>query len=64
MFRYRCDGGRNQEWAVRQAATGHVTRVARHSAKCLEVTGPSRADGAALRQSICTGGTNQQLRFG
>jgi hypothetical protein len=34
--------------------------VARHSGKCLDVSGKSTADGAGIIQWTCTGATNQQ----
>jgi len=34
--------------------------VARHSGKCLDVSGASTADGASVIQWTCSGGTNQQ----
>ncbi|WP_369332899.1 RICIN domain-containing protein [Nonomuraea candida] len=41
--------------------SGRVRLVARHSGKCLDVTGHSTADGARLIQYACGGGQNQQF---
>lgn len=62
VLQYSCNGGRNQEWAVRSTGDGYVTLTARHSAKCLEVGGASTADGAAVVQRTCDGTAAQQLR--
>jgi hypothetical protein len=37
--------------------------VARHSGKCVDVTGNSAADGASVLQHTCGGGLNQQWRL-
>jgi mannan endo-1,4-beta-mannosidase len=42
---------------------GSGSLIARHSGKCLDVTGISQADHAALQQYRCWGGANQQFRF-
>ncbi|WP_437605438.1 RICIN domain-containing protein [Sorangium sp. So ce834] len=34
--------------------------AARHSGKCLDVVSGSTADGAAVKQFACNGGSNQQ----
>jgi len=40
---------------------GTYTLVNQQSGKCLDVNGASTADGAAIQQWRCTGGTNQQF---
>ena len=43
---------------------GRLSRViARHSGKCLDVSGASTEDGAAIIQWTCHGGANQQWRL-
>src|ERR1044072_933365 len=41
--------------------TNTHTVVNEHSGKCLDVSGFSTADGAAVQQWTCTGGTNQEF---
>jgi len=57
---WACNGGTNQQWRVQDLGTGYVNVIARHSNKCLDVSGASTADGAQIQQWTCTGGTNQQ----
>ena len=45
---------------MQDAGSGYVRLVAAHSGKCLDVTGASTADGAAVIQWTCGSGTNQQ----
>jgi hypothetical protein len=56
---WACHGGTNQQWRV-QDAGGYVNLIARHSGKCLAVSGASTADGAQLVQWTCNGATDQQ----
>ena len=56
-----CQSGRtDQQWQLRDAGSGYVQLVARHSGKCLDVTGYSTADGARVIQYACGTGANQQ----
>ncbi|MEV4116246.1 RICIN domain-containing protein [Nonomuraea sp. NPDC049695] len=41
-------------------ATPSYRTTARHSGKCLDVSGASTADGADIQQYACGSGTNQQ----
>jgi hypothetical protein len=50
----------NQQWQVRDAGSGYVNLVARHSGKCLDVLKKLLTDGAALAQWTCGTGANQQ----
>ncbi|MFE9139094.1 RICIN domain-containing protein [Streptomyces sp. NPDC007355] len=63
VFQYACNGGRNQEWAVRGSG-GYLTLTARHSAKCSRPSGGSTTNGAGAVQWACDGTTSQQLQAG
>ena len=53
-----CAGSDNQAWAVE---TGGVTRLrAKHSGRCLDLTGWSQADGVQIEQWDCHDGENQR----
>ncbi|MFJ7063051.1 RICIN domain-containing protein [Streptomyces microflavus] len=41
---------------------GYVSLKAKHSGKCLDVSGNSTANGARLFQYACGSGTNQQFK--
>ncbi len=56
-------GGANQQWMPVALGGGYYKFVARHSGKCLDVTGVSTADGVQLQQWTCTGGTAQSFRL-
>ncbi|MFI7133616.1 RICIN domain-containing protein [Nonomuraea sp. NPDC050153] len=62
--------GYNQQWKMRTVSgpkwrgTGTPFElIARHSDKCLEVQGASRAHGANVRQANCRGTSNQTWRL-
>lgn len=61
---YRPTTAGNQSWTFRGAADTWKPPALRHSAKCGDVDGTSTADGAAVLQYGCDGGTNQQLKRG
>ena len=42
------------------SGTNYVEIVARHSGKCLDVSGQSTADSARLQKYTCWGGANQR----
>jgi hypothetical protein len=58
-----CTGASGQQWSV-TASGAYVTLRARASGKCLDVSGGSTADSAALLTYTCNGGTNQQWTRG
>ncbi len=43
--------------------SNYVNVIARHSGKCLDVSGNSTGDGAWMQQWTCTGGANQNFQF-
>ncbi|XYH93542.1 RICIN domain-containing protein [Sorangium sp. So ce1128] len=47
----------------RDPTATYYTLGARHSGKCLDVNGASTADGAAVQQWTCNGGSNQQWQL-
>ena len=53
-------GRTNQQWQLPDAGAGYVQIVARHSGRCLDVTGESTADGARVIQYTCGTAANQQ----
>jgi arabinan endo-1,5-alpha-L-arabinosidase len=55
-----CTGAPHQLWTRAAVVGGYLTFTNVNSGKCLEVAGASTANGAALDQSTCTSGTNQQ----
>ncbi|MEU1041485.1 RICIN domain-containing protein [Streptomyces sp. NPDC005551] len=58
-----CTGATAQQWSV-TASGGYVLLKSRASGECLDVSGASTSDGAALLTYTCTGGTNQQWTRG
>ena len=56
-------GGTNQQWKPVYLGNGYWKFVARHSAKCLDVTGTSTASGTQLQQWACTGGVSQSFQL-
>lgn len=56
--------GTNQEWRLVQKDSGYFSVEARHSGKCLSVSGASTQNGATLVQWDCVEGTNQHFRLG
>ncbi len=44
-------------------AGSYYNVIARHSGKCLDVSGNSTGDGAWMQQWTCTGGANQNFQF-
>ncbi|XXY51646.1 RICIN domain-containing protein [Sorangium sp. So ce269] len=48
---------------VQGSGATYYTLGARHSGKCLDVNGASSADGAAVQQWSCNGGSNQQWQL-
>jgi len=50
-----------QQWKFEDAGEGYYRIVARHSGKCVDVSGVSTADGADIIQWSCHGGTNQMF---
>ncbi|MEU8038647.1 RICIN domain-containing protein [Streptosporangium sp. NPDC049078] len=70
LIQWTCtSGAQNQEWRLEQQANGYFLVVARHSNKCLTVTGrytgdSNNKDGDPLIQWTCTSGAqNQEWRF-
>ncbi|MFJ4950012.1 RICIN domain-containing protein [Streptomyces sp. NPDC088760] len=58
-----CTGAGSQQWLV-TASGSYVTLRARASGECLDVSGASTANSAALITYTCNGGTNQQWTRG
>lgn len=58
-----CTGATTQQWAV-TASGSYVTLASRASGECLDVSGASTADSAAIITYTCNGGTNQQWTRG
>ncbi|MFF5532230.1 RICIN domain-containing protein [Streptomyces cinerochromogenes] len=58
-----CTGATVQQWSV-TASGSYVTVRSRASGECLDVSGGSTADSAALITYTCNGGTNQQWTRG
>ncbi|WP_030338633.1 RICIN domain-containing protein [Streptomyces sp. NRRL S-1022] len=58
-----CTGAGSQQWSV-TASGSYLTLKARASGKCLDVSGASTADSAALITYTCNAGTNQQWTRG
>ncbi|MFF1405325.1 RICIN domain-containing protein [Streptomyces sp. NPDC058294] len=58
-----CTGATAQQWSV-VASGSYVTVRARVSGECLDVSGASTADSAAVITYTCTGSTNQQWTRG
>jgi hypothetical protein len=56
-------GGDNQSFRPEPTSDGYYRLVAKHSGKCLDVTGISAANGAAIIQWDWWGGNNQQWRW-
>jgi glucosylceramidase len=56
-------GADNQQWRPVHRGDGTWEFTARHSGKCLDVTGLSTADGARLQQWTCTHGPAQTFRL-
>lgn len=56
-------GGTNEQWLPVALGGGFYKFVARHSGKCLDVTGVSTANGVQLQQWTCTGGVAQSFRL-
>jgi hypothetical protein len=54
-------GGTNQQWLPVSEGNGYFHFVARHSGKCLDVTGVSTADAVQLQQWSCSGGVAQSF---
>ncbi|MBP5910789.1 RICIN domain-containing protein, partial [Streptomyces sp. LBUM 1478] len=50
----------HQLWKKTAVIGGYVTYTNVNSGKCLQVAGASTANGAALEQSTCNAGANQQ----
>ena len=46
VVQWACNGGDNQTWNVEPALDGYSRVIARHSGKCLDVSGASTDDGA------------------
>src|SRR3954470_14832853 len=55
-----CAGTANQQWRLMPNGTGYDGLVARHSGKCLDVTGGPLARAV---QSVCFGGPDQQWQL-
>lgn len=53
-----CNSGANQQWVSTPVGRNHQL-VNVNSGKCLQVSGASTADGAAVVQSTCTGAPHQ-----
>ncbi|WP_181794746.1 RICIN domain-containing protein [Streptomyces sp. WELS2] len=58
-----CTGGAAQQWSV-TASGSYVTLRSRASGKCLDVSGGSTADSAAVITYACNGASNQQWTRG
>jgi Ricin-type beta-trefoil lectin domain/Glycosyl hydrolases family 43 len=58
-----CTGSTAQQWSVVTSGS-YVTLTSRASGECLDVSGASTADSAALITHTCNGGTNQQWTRG
>ncbi|GHF46894.1 RICIN domain-containing protein [Streptomyces griseosporeus] len=58
-----CGTATAQQWSV-TASGSYVTVVSRASGECLDVSGASTADSAAIITYTCNGGTNQQWTRG
>jgi hypothetical protein len=53
-----CSGATTQQW--QPTRTGNTFSLRSSGGLCLEVSGQSRADGAAIAQAACSGAANQQ----
>ncbi|MFD1658788.1 RICIN domain-containing protein [Streptomyces caeni] len=58
-----CTGATTQQWSV-TASGSYVTVTSRASGECLDVSGASTANSAAIITYTCNGGTNQQWTQG
>lgn len=58
-----CTGATTQQWSV-TASGSYVLLKARASGECLDVSGASTANSAALITYTCNAGTNQQWTRG
>lgn len=56
-------GGPNQVWSLADAGNGYYTLHPNSSGKCMDVSGVSVDNGAAINQWSCTGAANQQFKL-
>lgn len=57
-----CAGTTDQQWKVTTNSAGYVALAARVSGECLDVSGGSTANSAAIITYACSGATNQQWK--
>jgi hypothetical protein len=61
---WTCNGGPQQKWAGPAVETvggvNYINLIAKHSGKCMDVTGASTANGAGIQQWTCNGGNQQK----
>ncbi len=58
-----CTGATDQQWSVTTSGS-YVTVKARTTGECLDVSGGSTSDSAAIITYACNGGANQQWTRG
>ena len=69
LQQWGCHVGDNQRFQLTGTtdaagqADGYYKLVARHSGKCVDVSGHATGDGAAIQQWSCNGGDNQRFRL-
>jgi hypothetical protein len=57
-----CTGGTEQKFVAARSGGGYALKNVQNG-RCLDVTGRSKADGAAIIHWVCNGQTNQQWRL-
>ncbi len=63
LIQYLYHGTANEMFTVEKTADGYASFMCLYSRKMLDVTGVSKADGAAIQQWQSTGGDNQKWSF-
>ena len=63
LIQYPFDGQPNQVFNLRPMTDGTYEIIAKHSGKCLDVSGVSKEDGAAIQQWTCLNQPNQKWSF-
>ncbi|WP_254448780.1 RICIN domain-containing protein [Spirosoma rhododendri] len=63
IIQWTYNGGKNQQWTLKQAATGYFTIQSVNSGKALDIVGVSTADGAKVNQWMMNGQANQQFKL-
>ncbi len=63
IIQWTYNGGKNQQWALKQAGAGYVTIQSVNSGKALDIANVSTADGAKVNQWMMNGQGNQQFKL-